>query len=260
MSLLDRIVPGSRRQYDGAEYPIRLNGRMYRVTTQEVSPLDWKKFAATVTMPEVLRPMREILQPGDAFIDVGAYVGDTLLYAHSLVGPDGFLWAFEPDPALYKALRSNLDANGIANVCAENAAVGATSGSLPRVEVLGQVRSEFKAKTEEDGTIQVVALDSYIEHLDIEPNLIKVDVDGAEFDVLRGAGNIVIGRIPLILELHERRLLREWEATVDFILEKAREVRYLGAQGRAPSAHPYGTILTRSDELDSRVTSNLLIL
>ena len=68
--------------------------------------------------------------PGDVFFDLGAYVGPFTLLAARLVGPEGRVVAFEPDPRARAVLERNLAANGVANVTVVPCAVGDRHGKV----------------------------------------------------------------------------------------------------------------------------------
>lgn len=245
---------------DDAAATVSFNDWSYDVSTEYPSVDDWVKYERGVIMPEVKRPMRELLSKGDTFLDVGAYCGDTTLYAHSLVEPNGAVHAFEPDTYLFEILTRNVDPNELQNVHCYNAAVGEQDGEVVPAEALGQVRAEFRAEAEEMDGIDVTTLDGFIRRNDINPTLVKIDVDGAEDKALQGCTDTVLGTIPLILELHDKKLLNDREDVLDRIFDYANDVLYLGAQGRSPNEYRYGTSLTREDSLREDVVVNLLII
>ncbi|MFH1077135.1 MAG: FkbM family methyltransferase, partial [Pseudomonadota bacterium] len=59
--------------------------------------------------------MERLLKPGDIFADVGANIGYISLFARSLVGPEGFIIAFEPDPKAITLYKGNMVLNSIEN-------------------------------------------------------------------------------------------------------------------------------------------------
>jgi FkbM family methyltransferase len=155
--------------------------------------------------------MQNNLAQGDIFIDIGANVGYYTLLAAQLVGSEGQVLAFEPETENYKALMGNVRRNGFKNITAVNKATGASSGpatlylnplnegghSLRRFDAYHdnnetwsreRILKQFpKAALEE--SVMVVSLDSFLEQTDVKkkvPRIVKIDVEGGEFDVLRG--------------------------------------------------------------------------
>lgn len=238
---------------------IEQRGITYEIPVSDQDDLEkWLQHERNIVQPEVKCPMRELLSHGDRFVDVGAYNGDTSVYAHSLVGPSGSVVAFDPDPKPLETFREIIRRNGLDNIRIENAAVSDTSGEQPAVKVLGQTRAEFVGAEAKEMEISSIELDAYLNEKGIEPNLVKIDVDGAEFAALRGAED-TIGDCPIILELHHSDLLDEWTETVEFVLEHANSVLYLGAQGLEPNSWDYREELTAISDFDPDTVTNILI-
>lgn len=156
------------------------------------------------------------LQRGEVAFDVGANIGLYTLLFSLLVGPEGEVHAFEPEPDNFARLRLHLRLNGAANVHATRAAVFSDVGpvalnvfttGLNAWHSLGRPRlpDPFRrgAIAEPAGAIDVEAtsLDSYCsEHGINRIDFLKIDVEGAELDVLRGGrGLLADGRVGLIL-------------------------------------------------------------
>jgi FkbM family methyltransferase len=152
------------------------------------------------------------VRPGMTVFDVGASHGYyTLLFA-KLVG-DGSVHAFEPEEWNFHRLSTNLALNGFENVVTQRAAIFERSGEVelnvfphelygwhtlgtPEMEVDGR-----RALPVERQTVPGVTLDDYCEQHGIERiDLLKLDVEGAELEALRGAGRLLReGRIGCIV-------------------------------------------------------------
>ncbi|MCS7311828.1 MAG: FkbM family methyltransferase [Acidobacteria bacterium] len=135
----------------------------------------------------------QFLQAGMTFIDVGANLGFYTLLASSLVGPKGKIVAFEPVPSVKKRLTLHVILNRCSNVSVEGTALGDIAGERDffvvtdhtDISSLQPPDSRYNCKK-----IKVVTttLDRYIKNNDIQAiGLIKVDVEGAELQVLRGS-------------------------------------------------------------------------
>ena len=142
------------------------------------------------------------LQPGMTALDAGAHIGlYTLLFAR-LVGPAGRVYAFEPAPANHRRLVENLALNAAENVVVEQAALYREAGRVTLhlfPERLGSWHSlgepsladpSFPYATiapSEAVEVDAITLDEYTAERGIERiDLLKVDVEGAEADVLAG--------------------------------------------------------------------------
>jgi len=73
-----------------------------------------------------------IVEPklGDIVFDIGAYVGDTALWFSKAVGPQGKVYAFEPEPGNFEKLKANLERNNVTNVIPLQLAVSETEGEM----------------------------------------------------------------------------------------------------------------------------------
>jgi FkbM family methyltransferase len=144
------------------------------------------------------RLLQEHLRHGDVVYDVGANVGFFTLLGSRLVGTGGRVVAFEPFPVALEYLNRHLELNGIDNVTVIEAAVSeaARRASFREDPVITMGRLVEGGDLEVD----VVSLDEiYIEGELPPPDLIKIDVEGEELKVLRGASLLLRDREPMIL-------------------------------------------------------------
>lgn len=167
--------------------------------------------------PEEIRFVRGLLQPGDSAIDVGGHIGFFTMQMAAAVGPEGRVYAFEPLEANADLLERSITENGFGGrVRFQRAAVGATPGTATLTfpaETLNSggaylLRSGSAPLAGNRTTeVPLVALDA----LDLRRpvRFIKMDVEGAEPQVLRGAARILKEDRPVILsELHPTQLER----------------------------------------------------
>lgn len=142
--------------------------------------------------PPALAPILEAaLRPGDTFADVGANVGIyTLLGAHH-VGKGGQVHSFEAIEDVATLLRRNVALNAFEQVEIVPSAVGREPGNVTLYRVVGGasgLTSGYPWREEETEPVEVplTTLDAHYDGRP-SPRLIKIDVEGMEFDVLRGA-------------------------------------------------------------------------
>jgi FkbM family methyltransferase len=158
----------------------------------------------------------EVLKPGDAVVDVGAHVGYYTALASKLVGPTGTVIAFEPRPLNLRFLRQHVEANRLDNVRVVEAGVGDRRGPAAFDSRTGTGTGHLA--DDGDLIVDAVRLDDLYRDREIpRANFLKIDVEGGELGVLRGALELVRAERPVILvathgeELHRQvvRLLAD---------------------------------------------------
>jgi len=140
------------------------------------------------------------VQPGMVVADIGANIG---LYTYLLArcaGDRGFVYAFEPDPALFASLETNCRTNRIANVRLHNVALGARDDTLMLTRARfnsGDNRLSRPEGSLASGGISVPVrpLDALLEGRPLD--FIKIDVQGWELEVFKGMGSQLTGSRPL---------------------------------------------------------------
>lgn len=155
--------------------------------------------------PESLRLFLQLLDTSETVLDVGAHVGLYALMA-STDRPDITTVAFEPVPRNLEYLRTNVERNHAPNLRVEAAAVGDHDGTItlhiPETTRLPATASIVGSNSEESvpTDVAIVSLDTYADEHDLGSiDLIKLDVEGAETAVLRGAAGIIRDHQPAII-------------------------------------------------------------
>lgn len=128
------------------------------------------------------------LGKGDVFVDVGAHIGKYTVLIAKVVGDEGLVIAVEPHPENYKTLMENVKLNNLKNVIALRMAAWSKEGKLKLF--IGDSHSHHSIIRDYGfGSIYVQArtLDKVFEELKVEKiDYIKIDVEGAELEVLKG--------------------------------------------------------------------------
>lgn len=188
-----------------------------------------------------------IPRPDWTVLDVGASIGLFCL-RNAPRTSRGRVYAFEPNEESYSRLLENIRLNRLANVSALNAAVGSTDGQGflevdPTSFTSGKMRMDIpRDRSKGSHTTNVLTIDAFAERNVIDHiHLLKVDVEGAELEVLRGARRTLpkVGRI--VLEYHSLALLsgiRDFLTACDF-----RE------EGVFPSGRVWGIVYFSRDEV-----------
>ena len=147
---------------------------------------------------ETIEVMKNVLKPGDVFIDIGANIGYLSTIGAGFVGKSGQVHSFEPVPQYFQRLEKmammNPDYRIEVNQCALGEEQGIANIDVTNLQnigwntmVPGFMSNETRKETLE---VPVYRLDSYIKERVIKTiSLIKIDVEGFEFSVLKGLGN-----------------------------------------------------------------------
>lgn len=154
------------------------------------------------------------LKEGMVFFDIGANAGFFSLVAAKLVGERGKVIAFEPLPMNINVIKEQFELNGLTQCICIESAIGS---HCRRSKLFLPVNEKSEGKYSEaclvNGDISelesyevdVITLDYFTHKYNIFPDLIKIDVEGAESDVLKGASLLLQSdKAPrIIMELHE---------------------------------------------------------
>ncbi len=154
--------------------------------------------------PKIFSFLNKYLKDGMTYVDVGANIGVYTLFAAKRVGTRGKVFAFEPQTKTFNRLIENIQLSKLENIIAEQAAVGEQEGKLEivtndkysSVSYTKHINSETSALN----TCRMITLDAYFKAVkDID--YLKIDVEGFEFYVLRGAEQMLKKKIPSIIQL-----------------------------------------------------------
>jgi len=150
--------------------------------------------------PAVTKAMTRLLKPGQVFWDIGAHIGYISLIGSRLVGSTGHVHAFEPMPANAKRLGEAVRLNTITNLTVHQVAV--SDSDRPDVLHGSEATSMWSLLRQDHVGVPIicVTLDAMLALLG-PPNLIKIDVEGAELGVLMGAERLLSLHPTLIMEL-----------------------------------------------------------
>ena len=146
--------------------------------------------------------LRALLRPGDLYVDIGANIGVHVLFASMLVGPEGKVIAVEPHPTIGRLLTDNLEINGLLERVKVIAAAASDSKGKTSFEYFPQhsAMSGFRVSAEriadfrgtpETIEVSTVTLDSIVSEAGRAPALVKIDVEGFEHLVLKGAKKVL---------------------------------------------------------------------
>lgn len=215
--LRDRLVPLFARLNPGditvrhayLDVPIKLHSFQHRGFWFQAK----KREKATMDL------LRRLVTPGQKILEAGGHIGFVTLFLADLVGPGGKVVVFEPGENNLPYLKSNLAR--FSNVELIEEAVGDTEGTTDfYIESLtGQNNSMFAdyevfKQNQKSSNVRVsyqtvrvpiTTIDSYCSSSGLSPDLIKIDIEGSEFEALCGAKHVLTSVQPMIMVEVTRR-------------------------------------------------------
>lgn len=161
----------------------------------------WPTFADGTWEPNTFKIFDRFLDKDKTFVDIGAWIGPTVLYAAQRAKQ---VFAFEPDTVAYSSLCQNLDLNKVQNVIPYTVAVTDSWKGLPfgaKTRFGDSMSSELWGS---DGKFKVPAISLEAVVIDLQPNFIKIDIEGGEKTIFSGTSMLALDEMkPTIhLSLH----------------------------------------------------------
>ena len=139
------------------------------------------------------------LKLGDVFVDVGAHVGKYSFYAARQVGDSGLVIAIEPHPKNVENLKRGIRLNGFKNIKVVEKACSNRSGKAFLLEYELSARHEITDKPTKL-MVDTDTLDNILQSFRIDKvNMVKIDINGHEYQVIEGARNMLKNYKPIIL-------------------------------------------------------------
>lgn len=198
-----------------------------KVVTIKEGPLGgkaWIRFMRTTNESYIIgnyeapiqKTLAKYLRPKMVFYDVGANGGFFSLLGAALVGSNGKVVAFEPHPATAKQLKRQMRVNNMLHV---DVVVAAVSDKIGTAKLSDDTSSDMLSlvdahKAKRTITVRTTTIDHETKTRAL-PDLIKIDVEGAEIDVLRGAYHLICTKKPILLvELHSPEVAVQYDEMV----------------------------------------------
>lgn len=150
--------------------------------------------------PELEWIKRSGIRAGDVVLDCGANHGFTTVLFARWTGPAGHVYAFEPSAHNVAILERNLQLNRITNATVRPVAVGAENGSALITNISNAAVVQGSGAQRDVCEVPLRRLDDEVPEGPV--NFLKIDVEGLELQVLRGASRILSQRPRIALELH----------------------------------------------------------
>jgi FkbM family methyltransferase len=199
--------------------------------------------------PEEIKYIRKNLEEGDVAFDLGAHKGAYTYWMHKSVRKSGKIVSIEPQPLLFEYLKKMIPIFGFTNVTLMDCAVSDTD-SEGVITVPGKLGSISQGARIDDQKIvqnkhkqdlhtikvNIRSVDSIIAETGLKPKIIKIDVEGHEFSVLKGMARTLTEVRPRIIMECEERHIKDFTVfdVFNFLLEKNYEGYYFQSGEKYP--------------------------
>jgi FkbM family methyltransferase len=172
--------------------------------------------------PAVERTIRKALRPGDVFVDAGSNIGFYSILSAQLVGKQGRVIACEMMPETADILRMHISLNGSCNVTVVEGALSSTDGHVYEASYPpGKFGQASIVRGNQGGCVMVrsTTLESVLHSID-HVRMMKMDLEGAELDALRGLGTSVNKIHMMILENRNAPEVVSWLERHGFVTSR----------------------------------------
>lgn len=224
-------------------------------------PARWCRWYPSAYEPETFAFLRSRVRPGATVMDVGAHFGLFTVLMARLVGPAGRVVGFEPTPQTRAVLEAMVRLNGIASmvevrseaVCGETGTAVFFDAETP-VSYANSLIHTYRSRTGLE--VPTVRLDDFVAERGLHVGCLKIDVEGAELGLLRGARETFLRCRPsAALSLHPGPI-RESGGSLAEIWDLLKEYRMAveplnapGTPSEVGSVSPDGEWFVRRDDL-----------
>jgi FkbM family methyltransferase len=173
---------------------------------------------------EILEVFRRFARRDDTVVDVGAHVGYFTLFLAELVGSNGHVYSFEPDPRARSFLTKSVCGNGMDWIDVSPLALATGRGSVKFFLAKGLGSSSaikgVQQLDAEEITIQTVSLDELVDQGQVlgHIRLVKIDIEGYELDAIRGMTKVLRKHRPImVVEVNEEMLSARGESPASLL-------------------------------------------
>lgn len=194
-------------------HEIYIEGEKVCFSVEDEASKRWfyPRYADSMHEPGTTQVFAHLAKKSNVIFDVGSHIGWFSCIAGVI--SDGQVHSFEMNKKYYERSIRNTKINGIDNINVQNIAVTRSKG----VEEFDEDHSSLFGKVKNGIKIKSTSLDNYSEEKEIRPDLIKIDVEGKEVEVIKGAKNTIQKSKPkMIIELHPN-YLKEASEGMDFL-------------------------------------------
>jgi FkbM family methyltransferase len=158
---------------------------------------------------EVVTALKNLIRPGDTVYDIGGHHGLMTVIAARSTGPTGVVVTFEPNPHARQQIRRHTALNRVMNVILEDIALSDEGGEASFFVQAGDVSwnstlidgyvEDQDNRFVECITVKTKTLDEYVAETHYAPRLIKIDTEGSEIRILKGAESTIANHRPIVI-------------------------------------------------------------
>ena len=164
-------------------------------------PARWSRYYEADYEPETFRFFSESLKVANTVLDIGGPIGLFAVVAARLVGASGKVFSFEPTPFTRGVLQEVVELNGCSDIVEVRAeAVTAEQGEMTFFDTGDAIsNANSLVRTERSRgeiTVPTTSVDEFAAERGLKIDCLKIDVEGAELDLLRGARNTFLNDRP----------------------------------------------------------------
>jgi FkbM family methyltransferase len=246
--------------YGGRGEPIRYGGHVLRYVPGTRPPRMKYRETGDFTTRNELRQIEFLLnnvQQGDLAFDVGAHAGQYAVLLGELVGPQGHVISFEPDAIARTILDRNISLNNfVERVTVETVALSDQNGTHTFFSLGGNSMSSLArtglgtaaaSAAVSESTVETVRLDDFVKTRNLSvPQWIKIDTEGAEISILKGAPQTLRSVRGILCELHPytwEEFGSTFEELLALVAAAGRTIRYLDPDVKVSGGPVYGTVV-----------------
>jgi FkbM family methyltransferase len=180
---------------------------------------------------------------GDTVVDIGAHIGRYTITSSKQVGNTGKVVAIEADPDNFQLLKRNITLNNLTNVLPLNYAVFSTRTRMKLYDQSASAKYNSlmltRARTMNYVEVNADTLDSILKQNEVnQVNWIKIDVEGAEFEVLKGSTKTLsCDNVSLLVEIHNIGDPNHYDNLVDFLKYHNYEITFENRYDNSGESH-----------------------
>lgn len=154
--------------------------------------------------PNQTKIVKKYVHEGDVVIDVGAHVGYYTLLMAQLVGKNGKVYSFEPDPVNFELLKKSVEINGFENVVLIQKAVSDTTEKIKLFlgdndSAVNRIYDAKLGDAKKSIDVESITIDEYFKENDKLFNFIKIDSEGSEAKIINGMEKFLTKNRKLIM-------------------------------------------------------------
>lgn len=186
---------------------VEVDGQKFHLDVSGGLRTTWNLYYKRIHEPQVTSIFCSLINGGATVVDVGASIGYYTLLAAKRVGEDGFVYAFEPHPPSFERLIENVKLNDWKNVQAFNFAISDKKGKK-KLYVFKSGRASGSGFALRNDSVPITVKTMPLEDaVKTDIDLVKMDIEGAEVEVLKGMERTLAkGKVKIICEVHPKHI------------------------------------------------------